>query len=73
MGEAVSAVGVSLKTSVDRYNKLVGTLEARVLPTARKLNAMDPKALDSPAQVDSTPRMLTAPEFSEDPGLKTAS
>ncbi|MEO6530719.1 MAG: DNA recombination protein RmuC [Specibacter sp.] len=73
MGEAVSAVGVSLKTSVDRYNKLVGTLEARVLPTARKLNVMDPKTLDSPAQVDSTPRMLTAPEFSEDPGLKTAS
>ena len=63
MGEAVSAVGVSLKTSVDRYNKLVGTLEARVLPTARKLNALDPKTLESPAQVESTPRMLTAPEF----------
>ncbi|WP_269937429.1 DNA recombination protein RmuC [Arthrobacter sp. HY1533] len=65
MGEAVSAVGVSLKTSVDRYNKLVGTLEARVLPTARKLNALDPKTLESPAQVEATPRMLTAPEFEE--------
>ncbi len=64
MGEAVSAVGVSLKTSVDRYNKLVGTLEARVLPTARKLNALDPKTLESPAQVESTPRILTAPEIS---------
>lgn len=65
MGEAVSAVGVSLKTSVDRYNKLVGTLEARVLPTARKLNALDPKTLEAPAQVEATPRMLTAPEFEE--------
>ena len=63
MGEAVSAVGVSLKTSVDRYNKLVGTLEARVLPTARRLNALDPQTLQSPAQVESTPRTLTAPEF----------
>lgn len=68
MGEAVSAVGVSLKTSVDRYNKLVGTLEARVLPTARKLNALDPKSLESPAQVEAVPRILTAPEFNEAAG-----
>lgn len=67
MGEAVSAVGVSLKTSVERYNKLVGTLEARVLPTARKLNTMDPKTLDSPAPVEVAPRGLSAPEF-EAPG-----
>lgn len=65
MGEAVSAVGVSLKSSVDRYNKLVGTLESRVLPTARKLNALDPKTLESPAHVEVTPRILTAPEFEE--------
>ncbi len=63
MGDAVSAVGVSLKTSVDRYNKLVGTIEARVLPTARRLNAFDPQTLQSPAQVENTPRTLTAPEF----------
>lgn len=68
MGEAVSAVGVSLKSSVDRYNKLVGTLEARVLPTARKLNALDPKTLESPAQVEVTPRILTAPEFNDAAG-----
>lgn len=61
-------MGVSLKTSVDRYNKLVGTLEARVLPTARKLNALDPKSLESPAQVDAVPRILTAPEFNEAAG-----
>ncbi|MGA7203833.1 MAG: DNA recombination protein RmuC [Specibacter sp.] len=65
MGEAVSNVGASLKTSVDRYNKLVGTLEARVLPTARKLNAFDPGTLAAPPLVEVSPRSLTAPELEE--------
>jgi len=65
MGEAVSGVGASLKTSVDRYNKLVGTLEARVLPTARKLNALDPGTIAAPAAVELSPRSLTAPEFGD--------
>jgi DNA recombination protein RmuC len=65
MGEAVSGVGASLKTSVDRYNKLVGTLEARVLPTARKLNALDPSTIAAPAAVELSPRSLTAPEFGD--------
>ncbi len=65
MGEAVANVGASLKSSVDRYNKLVGTLETRVLPTARKLNAFDPKSLDAPAKVEAVPRTLTAPEFGD--------
>ena len=41
LGENVTKLGTSLKTSVDRYNSMVGTLEARVLPTARKLNSLD--------------------------------
>ena len=41
LGDNVGKLGSSLKTSVDRYNSMVGTLEARVLPTARKLNALD--------------------------------
>ena len=65
MGEAVSGVGASLKTSVDRYNKLVGTLEARVLPTARKLNALDAGTIAAPAAVELSPRSLTAPEFGD--------
>jgi len=63
MGEAVSNVGASLKTSVDRYNKLVGTLEARVLPTARKLNVFDPSTIATPLVVEVSPRGLTAPEL----------
>ena len=63
LGESVGKLGSSLKASVDRYNSVVGTLEARVLPTARKLNALDPESLASPESVEVVPRSLTAPEL----------
>ena len=63
LGENVTKLGSSLKTSVDRYNSLVGTLEARVLPTARKLNALDASGLVTPAAVEVTPRSIAAPEL----------
>jgi DNA recombination protein RmuC len=63
LGENVTKLGASLKTSVDRYNSLVGTLEARVLPTARKLNALDVTGLSSPATVEVMPRSVAAPEL----------
>ncbi|MBB6405683.1 DNA recombination protein RmuC [Arthrobacter sp. AZCC_0090] len=65
LGDNVAKLGSSLKTSVDRYNALVGTLEARVLPTARKLNAMDTDGLVSPPAVEAVPRTLAAPELIE--------
>lgn len=63
LGDNVGKLGSSLKTSVDRYNALIGTLEARVLPTARKLNTMDASGLTAPAPVEVTPRALAAPEL----------
>lgn len=66
LGDNVGKLGSSLKTSVDRYNALVGTLEARVLPTARKLNAMDTNGLVPPPAVEAVPRTLAAPELIED-------
>jgi DNA recombination protein RmuC len=67
LGENVSKLGSSLKTSVDRYNSMVGTLEARILPTARKLNTLDESGLLTPPVVEVTPRALAAPELqSED-------
>ncbi|WP_284975940.1 DNA recombination protein RmuC [Arthrobacter sp. efr-133-TYG-104] len=63
LGENVGKLGSSLKTSVDRYNALVGTLEARVLPTARKLNSMDDSGLVTPMSVEAVPRGLAAPEL----------
>lgn len=63
LGDNVGKLGSSLKTSVDRYNALVGTLEARVLPTARKLNSMDAAGLTTPASVEAAPRSVAAPEL----------
>ncbi|HET8879503.1 MAG TPA: DNA recombination protein RmuC [Arthrobacter sp.] len=68
LGENVSKLGSSLKTSVDRYNSMVGTLEARVLPTARKLNALDAAGLATPVTVEVTPRSVAAPELQPGPG-----
>ncbi|WP_406637241.1 DNA recombination protein RmuC [Pseudarthrobacter quantipunctorum] len=66
LGENVTKLGSSLKSSVDRYNALVGTLEARVLPTARKLNSLEESGLAAPPVVEVTPRALAAPELQSD-------
>lgn len=63
LGDNIGKLGSSLKSSVDRYNAMVGTLEARVLPTARKLNALDTTGLATPPAVQVTPRSLAAPEL----------
>ncbi|MFP5368275.1 MAG: DNA recombination protein RmuC, partial [Actinomycetes bacterium] len=55
LGENVTKLGASLKSSVDRYNAMVGTLEARVLPTARKLNSLEESGLAAPPVVEVTP------------------
>jgi DNA recombination protein RmuC len=65
LGENVSKLGSSLKSSVDRYNSMIGTLEARVLPTARKLNALDESGLLTPAALEVTPRSVAAPELQQ--------
>jgi len=66
LGENVGKLGSSLKSSVDRYNSMIGTLEARILPTARKLNAMDESGLLTPPSLEVTPRSLAAPELQQD-------
>ncbi|TJY71399.1 DNA recombination protein RmuC [Arthrobacter sp. CAU 1506] len=68
LGEHVTRLGSSLKSSVERYNSFVGTLESRVLPTARKINAFDATVLEepaAPAALENTPRLLSAPELIE--------
>ncbi|QIR70812.1 DNA recombination protein RmuC [Kocuria sp. KD4] len=70
VGKHLSDMGGSLRRSVDGYNKLVGSLESRVLPSARKIAELDPtstgtNALDT-KPVDSVPRSVTATEFVRD-------
>jgi len=66
LGDNVGKLGSALKSSVDRYNSMIGTLEARILPTARKLNAMDESGLLTPPALEVTPRSLAAPELLQD-------
>lgn len=66
LGDNVGKLGSALKSSVDRYNSMIGTLEARILPTARKLNAMDESGLLTPPALEATPRSLAAPELLQD-------
>jgi DNA recombination protein RmuC len=65
MGTHVAKLGRSLDSAVDSYNKTVSSLEARVLVTARRLTELKvaDDELDTPAQVDRSPRRVSAPEL----------
>lgn len=67
LGGHVSAVGGSLSRSVDAYNRLVGTLESRVLVTARKFRDLEvvQDELGAPGVLEAAPRPLTALELLE--------
>lgn len=62
-----ATMGTSLRRSVESYNALVGSLESRVLVTARAMHALDLAGTDVPAPglmpVDLAPRPLTAAEL----------
>ena len=66
MVDKMTKVGESIEKSVKSYNELVGSVESRVLPQARKfkeLGAGD-AGIDvaAPAQIESAPRQLPTPE-----------
>jgi DNA recombination protein RmuC len=66
MGTHITRLGSSLKSSVEKYNSFVGTLESRVLPTARRINAFETDEHDpglTTKAVETTPRLLSAPEL----------
>jgi len=56
----------AIERTVDSYNRFAGSLETRVLVSARKFPGIDATKLDAvsePATIDKTPRRLTAPEL----------
>ncbi len=66
--EHLGKVGRSLGQSVDHYNKALGSLEGRVLPSARKFEQLGVVSatsdkVEKPAAVEHEPRRLTAHEF----------
>jgi DNA recombination protein RmuC len=67
MGTHLERLGRSLTTAVSAYNATVGSLESRVLVSARKFNELSPSAppLDGPRPVEEAPRTLSAAELLE--------
>ena len=64
LSEHVEKLGRSIERSVKDYNAFVGSLERQVLPSARKLNALDEsKVLGTIAGIEKAPRELTAFEL----------
>jgi DNA recombination protein RmuC len=65
LGKHVDHLGRSLAKAVSTYNQAVGSLESRVLPSARRLNELGvvDGELTAPALVEETPRALSAPEL----------
>lgn len=64
-GRHVDRVGRSLSAAVGSYNQAVGSLESRVLVSARRLSALGvvDGALSAPEVVEEQPRSLSAPEL----------
>lgn len=64
LSDHVSKLGRSIETTVRSYNDFAGSLEGRVLVTARKLDGIDEaKMLGEVKQIEGDTRRLTASEF----------
>jgi DNA recombination protein RmuC len=68
MGRHLDEVGRSLTNATRSYNRAIGSLESRVLVSARRLNELGVVEgdLESPEPVEDSPRLLSAQELIED-------
>lgn len=65
LGSHLTKMGTSLESSVKAYNQLVGSLETRVLVTARRFNDLHvvDQTLPAPDSIDLAPRTPQASEL----------
>jgi DNA recombination protein RmuC len=70
MGGHVAGVGKALTQAVERYNQVVGSLESRVLPQARRFEALgvdhEGKPMPELPHIEAGVRPLARPEPSTD-------
>jgi len=70
MGKHVDRLGRALTNAVSTYNQAVGSLESRVLVSARRLNQLGvvDGELETPGLIEETTRALSAPELAAESG-----
>jgi DNA recombination protein RmuC len=73
LGEHLDELGRSLTGAVRSYNRTVGSVEGRVLVSARRLADLGvvEDVLEAPTPVEETIRTLSAPEFLGAPSPRT--
>jgi DNA recombination protein RmuC len=67
----VSKLGKNLGNTVESYNLTLGSLESRVMVTARKMSELGTrtdKELTEPPQIDTVPRQITQELLASEPG-----
>jgi DNA recombination protein RmuC len=76
LGRHVAKLGRALESSVEAYNGAVGSLEARVLVTARRFEQLEASPADAElpalATVEKLPRAVSAPELAAEDGQRPA-
>ncbi|MBO3750802.1 DNA recombination protein RmuC [Streptosporangiaceae bacterium NEAU-GS5] len=70
LGRNIDGLGKALSRAVASYNRTVGSLESRVLVSARRMNDLGlvETPLDRPDMVEELPRLLAMPELVEELG-----
>lgn len=73
LSEHAEGLRRSLERTVDSYNRFASSLEGRVLVTARQLDKLDEaKVIPQPQHIHTSPKKLTAMEFTSGPVDKAA-